>query len=60
LSVDLGEIGDEGSGGLEIRKPTRPSTATRAKSLRLAESRAEARSAPECRWHRPPRVGESV
>jgi hypothetical protein len=42
----------------KIRKPSRPSVATRAKSLRLVDSRAVVSSASNCRWVRP-RVGDS-
>ena len=42
----------------KIRSPSRPSIATRAKSLRLVDSRAAASIASNCRCDSP-RVGDS-
>jgi hypothetical protein len=49
----LAEIGDIRGGGSKIRKPSRPSMATRAKSHGFVESRAAVSSALELQVSEP-------
>lgn len=58
MSVFFAEVGDVGAAGFEVRSPSRPSMATRAKSLMLADSRAAVIIASNCRWLSPS-VGDS-
>ena len=53
------EVADIRAGGLEIRRPSSPSMATKAKSFRLADWRAAVSGASNCRWVNP-RVGDSA
>lgn len=47
------EVLDVGPLASEMRRPSRPSIATSAKSNRLVDSRAAARTASNCRWDSP-------
>jgi len=59
VAVFLAEVGDVRAGASKIRKPRRPSMATRAKSDWFGDWRAVLRMASNCRCPNP-RVGDSV
>ena len=58
MAIFLTEVGDLGGGGFKMRRPSRPSMVTRAKSYRLVDVRAAVSMASNCRWVSP-NVGDS-